>query len=476
MSRLPEAIIIGGVLYLLYKKMTMLKHLILDGTDSYIEVPSSPQLSVPTTGALTIAIQIRPDTLNFPVTEGSGTNIYIQYMGRGNLLATDFEWSFRMYNKESYRPNRMSCYVFNKEGGIGTGSYVQDYINAGHWIWMICKFNLADGKVSIYKDGHLRDCDVFMRGLSPPGNCNVYTFDVSTEARNAPLRIGTFTKSSYFLGAIKELVIFGKPLTDTEILDFVNDTNTKNPITRQGAVLWHRYYRGDAIDYSGNGHHGIIKGNARFEPDAPIQINDIPYVEVFTGNYNGSSPPADWNWSIPSSSLPNAVDFVMANNSMNLNITKQYESLDIFSLPYFTYGTFTIGCKFPNEDVNLTGTVFVRNVSSGGAIMVTYYNYTPNSLEFRILNGYDITGANIKVFTTVIPVMNIGQGFHTIDIVWLKDSVTLKVDNVSLYTYVGPNIPDVPLQLRLRCENPIIKGGIINPGKLTINKFEYNQA
>ena len=66
---------------------------------------------------------------------------YIHWLGKGVHSGAngDQEWTFRMYNHEDpvdyqERPNRISFYVFNPEGGQGVGSFVQTPIATGQWI------------------------------------------------------------------------------------------------------------------------------------------------------------------------------------------------------------------------------------------------------------------------------------------------------------------------------------------------------
>ena len=55
-------------------------YLSFNGQDSYVEIPGTDDLSPATTGELTIAVWMRPDTLNFPQPEGTG---YIHWLGKG---------------------------------------------------------------------------------------------------------------------------------------------------------------------------------------------------------------------------------------------------------------------------------------------------------------------------------------------------------------------------------------------------------
>ena len=45
-------------------------YLQFDGAKSYVEIPDSADLSVPTTGVLSVSLWIRPAALIFPNTEG----------------------------------------------------------------------------------------------------------------------------------------------------------------------------------------------------------------------------------------------------------------------------------------------------------------------------------------------------------------------------------------------------------------------
>jgi hypothetical protein len=140
-------------------------YLHFDGVQSYIEVPDSPDFSIPTTGALTVSAWIRPATLTFPSTEGKGTNLtkaYVHWMGKGG--DGEEEWVLRMYSADNSvnRANRISFYVFNPAPDpvtgvdLGVGSYYQDPnnpIQVGVWYHVL---GAADSeKTYLYFNGHL---------------------------------------------------------------------------------------------------------------------------------------------------------------------------------------------------------------------------------------------------------------------------------------------------------------------------------
>jgi hypothetical protein len=96
-------------------------YLHFDGAHTYIEVPSSTDFSVGMCGALTVSGWIRPATLLFANTEGSG---YVHWLGKGE--SGRHEWTFRMYSQGNAedRGNHISFYVFNPAGDQGVGSYL----------------------------------------------------------------------------------------------------------------------------------------------------------------------------------------------------------------------------------------------------------------------------------------------------------------------------------------------------------------
>jgi hypothetical protein len=173
---------------------------VFDGRTQFLEITSHAHFSAPTTGALTLEAWIRPDTLNF-VNDQDG---YVHFAGKG--AAGAHEYVFRMYSKDTDRPNRISAYAFNPEGGLGSGSYFQDPVIAGQWIHVAAVISTKssssypDGFVKIYKNGQLRDTD------------SLRDYNIEPVAGSAPLRIGTRDFASFFQGAIGKFAIYGYEL------------------------------------------------------------------------------------------------------------------------------------------------------------------------------------------------------------------------------------------------------------------------
>ncbi len=188
--------------------------LTFDGQTTYIEIANSPDFSLATTGGLSVAAWMRPDVLTFPAFQGTG---YVHWLGKGE--AGQQEWVFRMYNQTSTddppRPNRISFYVFNPDGGEGIGSHFQDPVVAGDWIHVV---GVADASTTtIYKNGAFCRCDSYTGTTTGP--CHNYAPDlwVTPGPGSAPLRIGTRDFESFFLGAIREVRVWTRALSAAEV-------------------------------------------------------------------------------------------------------------------------------------------------------------------------------------------------------------------------------------------------------------------
>ena len=181
-----------------------------NGRNQYEEVPSSPELSVTHTGCLTVQAWIRPATLQFPHEEGTG---YVYILGKG--APGEYEYAIRMYSKDNtevpVRPNRISGYVWNLAGGLGSGAYFQDPVEIGQWIMVTLVIDdrpsqeWPDGYVALYKDTELR------------GQVSLSQYNVKPQAGDAPFCIGTRNNDSYFEGAIGKVVIYDQILSASAI-------------------------------------------------------------------------------------------------------------------------------------------------------------------------------------------------------------------------------------------------------------------
>ena len=196
-----------------------------DGNESYLEIPDNDAFSISTTGALTISVWVSPEVLNFQKAEAGG---YVHWMGKG--VPHQHEWVFRMYNKDlsqgqEDRPNRMSAYAFNLEGGLGAGSYVQEQVQENEWIHFVARYDVETNKITLFKNGVQKDQDDLYDA----------TYGVQVQNGTAPLRLGTRSQWSYFQGRIDDLRIYNRALSESEILELFNEPDAKksNPETEE---------------------------------------------------------------------------------------------------------------------------------------------------------------------------------------------------------------------------------------------------
>lgn len=178
---------------------------VFNGFTQYLEVRSSQSLSVKSGSALTLEAWIRPDTLQFPSQESDG---YVHWAGKGE--SSEQEYALRMYShsNSASRPNRISGYVFNPSGGLGSGSYFQDPVVPGVWIHvaLVIDARTLPGSVSIYKNGVLRK------------TTSLSQFGVVPQPGGAPLRIATRDMHSFFQGAIGKFAVYHYALSGNQLL------------------------------------------------------------------------------------------------------------------------------------------------------------------------------------------------------------------------------------------------------------------
>ena len=206
------------------------------GSMDYVEIPdpadASHAFSQPTSGTgITVEAWMRPDVLTFP---GQTSDIHIHWLGKCVSGSGQCEWGLRFYSQDSpTRPNRISAYIWNPDGGEGAGAYFQDQLVAGTWIHIVAVYEPGDTNtqppagVHIYKNGVHR--------LGPPSPGTLYrTYGIVPVAGTLPLRLGTRDAASsgsasvsYLTGGLDEIAIYPRVLRPDEILE--NYTTAVSP-------------------------------------------------------------------------------------------------------------------------------------------------------------------------------------------------------------------------------------------------------
>jgi hypothetical protein len=200
----------------------------LNGPESrdYVQVPDpvSQAFSQPTSGlGLTVEVWMRPDVLTF---RGEKGGHFIHWLGKCVSGSGQCEWGLRFYSQDSpSRPNRLSAYIWNPNGGEGAGAYFQDPLIPGAWIHVVAVYEPGDqttdppAGVRIYRDGVHR--------LGPPSPGTLYrSFGIVPMHGSLPLRFGTRDAAtsgsaapSYLTGGLDEIAIYPRVLTPDEILE-----------------------------------------------------------------------------------------------------------------------------------------------------------------------------------------------------------------------------------------------------------------
>lgn len=183
-----------------------------NGINSEIKVRDSKTLSPETyDNHFSVSFFVKFENTSF-VGQGFSKS-YVNYIGKAK--PRNYEWEFRQYNSSNPdgRPNRLSFYAFNKEGGFGSGGYVQENLNEGEWIFIT---GVIDGEViKIYKNGILKNTQNLSYGK------------ISIENTNSDLYIGTADRGAYFNGSIDELRIYNRSLSNHEIMSLYKLNNFK---------------------------------------------------------------------------------------------------------------------------------------------------------------------------------------------------------------------------------------------------------
>ena len=186
----------------------------------YVEVPSSPDFSQPTSRqGLTVETWLRPDLLEFPAQTDPSGDRYVHWLGKGD--AGQYEWGLRFYPLSSSRPNRVSAYIWTPGEVKGAGAYFQDVLTAGEWMHVVACYDPGDRNtpgagVSIYKNGQLQ------RGPSSDPGALYSSYQIVPTPGTAPLRLGTRDLRSFLFGALDEVAIYPRVLTAQEVLDNYN--------------------------------------------------------------------------------------------------------------------------------------------------------------------------------------------------------------------------------------------------------------
>jgi hypothetical protein len=210
---------------------------VFNGSTQYLNVPSKPSLSIPTTGSLTWEMWVQPRVLQFP---NSSTDGYVDVMGKCADYAPTCEWESRMYNTSNPqgRCNRLSAYAFNPTAGLGSGADWQPVcglLQAGEWIHVVGVYTvLSQPSDCPSAPAYPGSLDIWVNGVkwnqsvhSPTGCMSQY--NVVPQVNNSPLNIGTMAGDTWFDGAIGKVAIYNYPLSQIQISNHYQAMTGRQP-------------------------------------------------------------------------------------------------------------------------------------------------------------------------------------------------------------------------------------------------------
>jgi hypothetical protein len=200
--------------------------LAFDGAEQYLTIPSSPSFSIPTTGDLTWEAWIRPDVLQFPSDDSTGS--YVDWLGKCEQYGPTCEWEARLYNatNDQDRVSRFSAYAFNPGAGLGSGADWQPatgVIQAGGWYHVVGQYTtLHEPSDCDDTDSAPGSIDIWLNGVKWDHGSHGQTgclsqYDVVPEANDSAVNVATMAKDSFFKGAIGKLAVYGHALTQAQI-------------------------------------------------------------------------------------------------------------------------------------------------------------------------------------------------------------------------------------------------------------------
>jgi hypothetical protein len=193
-----------------------------DGSQAVFSQPTSRL-------GLTVEAWMRPDALVFPA-QPSGPDFYIHWLGKCVNGSGQCEWGLRFYSGDSQlRPNRISAYLWNPDGGKSAGAYFQDDLTdvVSKWMHIVAVYEPGDkdtagAGVRIYRDG--------VKKHGPPEVETLYSaWDVVPVRGTLPVRLGTRDAATsggaavgYLTGGLDEVAIYPYALDDNQVMENYN--------------------------------------------------------------------------------------------------------------------------------------------------------------------------------------------------------------------------------------------------------------
>lgn len=414
--------------FLLYGSPNAINNsLLFDGVNDYAMIPDYDGYSYVNNSGLTVSVWVRPDALSMPNQEGSG---YVEFLNK--TANAKNEWLFRMYctgNSES-RENRFSFYHFTATGGLGAGADIQSVVEPGQWVHLVGRMDTK--YISLYRNGVFCQRVDWVAGGIP----------ITPSGTTAPIRVGaggdnSDTLESFLQGALSDICIYNRALSNAEILDLYHGIVTPQNLT--GHFRCDEGSGTTLVDTSSVGNNGTITG-ATYE------------LGQEDGRFNVyNNTPLKFNLN-QTDALSKRRSISPLSKSLSLNGSTQYASIADASQTGLDVGTrdFMFGGWFKIADTTGIQTLFEKYQGSGyngsantniGWEVIYRGDQATKGIALRLTDG---TNTSITVtFTKNIQRIADGQWHHLTFILARSSTANIYIDGLEC---LNPNtITALPL-------------------------------
>ena len=293
------------------------------------------------------------------------------------------------------RENRISFYHFTSTGGFGAGASFQDVVEPGRWMHIVGVMDTHD--IFIYKNGLLRSkSDWTATGTIP----------ITPSNTTSAIRVGAGGDNSdnlndHFQGALADIRIYNRVLSDAEILDLSHNVNVS-----LGLVGWFKGSEGSTsvlTDSSVTANNGTLSGVT--SETIIIQRRKTEYDNV-PSKYNNIT-----NTFVSKKTTRNIT------NSLSLNGSSQNATIADASQSGLDVGVndFMVGGWFKLQDnatlqmliAKYSGASYANNSGGIGWELMYRGDQATKSFNFRMNDG-SASGVSLS-FTTATGI-NLGNG------------------------------------------------------------------
>ncbi len=211
----------------------------------YMKASDSDAFSIPTTKQLTVEAWIKPNVLQHPFSDSTGS--YTDWAGKCETYGSpaNCEWEGRMYNASTsqYRCSRIDGYVFNSSASLGsaadwqpagansgqipadtnygTANCMQSILAANQWLQVVIEYQTLTTPAAC-NSSYPGTINIWVNGVEQNFAYHQTTgcmsqHNIAPGNYSSPVDIGTMAHDGFFDGAIGKVAIYNSVLSQTQI-------------------------------------------------------------------------------------------------------------------------------------------------------------------------------------------------------------------------------------------------------------------